>query len=225
MFTLLLWVVIFALGLVLYFSPVFFNRRAYEGFENAQTEDPTLYLKQLKEILQPQVAGTPNLGSLSSLPDGAATTSSTPASTNPPPTDSTLLAQGKAFKSTVPKPPVVPSVATPPASKKAATKEDKKAKDAPAISLQEQCEKLHKSQPAPNVPTHHEPHIDEKLAPYNRKNRIHEPPVQPKPQIQYVPVPVEKKCPRHKCPPPAQCPDMSQYIRKDSIPCWSCKLG
>jgi hypothetical protein len=37
----------------------------------------------------------------------------------------------------------------------------------------------------------------------------------------------------HICPPrkikyievPKACPDMSQYIRKDSIPCWSCKLG
>ncbi len=31
--------------------------------------------------------------------------------------------------------------------------------------------------------------------------------------------PVKPKCP--KCPP---MPDMSQYIRKDSIPCWACKL-
>jgi hypothetical protein len=26
------------------------------------------------------------------------------------------------------------------------------------------------------------------------------------------------------CPPAVQCPDMRQYIRKDSIPCWACKL-
>ena len=28
-----------------------------------------------------------------------------------------------------------------------------------------------------------------------------------------------------KCPPVKQCPDMRDYIRKDSIPCWSCKLN
>lgn len=31
-----------------------------------------------------------------------------------------------------------------------------------------------------------------------------------------------------KCPPPPSCPacpDMRDYIRKDSIPCWACKLG
>jgi hypothetical protein len=34
---------------------------------------------------------------------------------------------------------------------------------------------------------------------------------------------IEKLVPR-MCPPQQQCPDMSGYIRKDSIPCWGCKL-
>ena len=37
-----------------------------------------------------------------------------------------------------------------------------------------------------------------------------------------VEVPVPRTCPRQEaCP---TCPDMQQYIRKDSIPCWACKL-
>lgn len=37
-----------------------------------------------------------------------------------------------------------------------------------------------------------------------------------------VEVPVPRTCPRQKeCP---VCPDMQNYIRKDSIPCWGCKL-
>lgn len=37
-----------------------------------------------------------------------------------------------------------------------------------------------------------------------------------------VEVPVPRACPRQEaCP---TCPDMQQYIRKDSIPCWACKL-
>ena len=30
--------------------------------------------------------------------------------------------------------------------------------------------------------------------------------------------------PAPKCPPQKMCPDLSDYIRKDSIPCWNCKL-
>ena len=33
------------------------------------------------------------------------------------------------------------------------------------------------------------------------------------------------KCkPQKKCPPQKMCPDLTDYIRKDSIPCWNCKL-
>jgi len=35
----------------------------------------------------------------------------------------------------------------------------------------------------------------------------------------------QKECPRQKkCPPQQRCPDLTDYIRKDSIPCWNCKL-
>jgi len=35
-----------------------------------------------------------------------------------------------------------------------------------------------------------------------------------------------KQCPEPKCPKPScpVCPDMSQYIRLDEIPCWNCSL-
>ena len=33
------------------------------------------------------------------------------------------------------------------------------------------------------------------------------------------------KCPKcPTCPKPEVCPDMSQYIRMDEIPCWNCSL-
>jgi hypothetical protein len=37
----------------------------------------------------------------------------------------------------------------------------------------------------------------------------------PAPIIKYI---------KEKCPPAPKCPDMRDYIRKDSIPCWGCKL-
>lgn len=38
-----------------------------------------------------------------------------------------------------------------------------------------------------------------------------------------VEVPVPRTCPPPQAPCPV-CPDMQNYIRKDSIPCWACKL-
>ncbi len=182
MFTVLLWAVIFALGLVLYFAPVF--KYISEGFETTPPEDTTLYLKQLQEILKPQVAGTPNLDSLTKLHDGAETTSSTPANPNSLTTNnSTVLAQGAAFQKTIP---------------------TKDLSGAPVKSILDTTDNTKSKSKVDTIN-------------YTQ------------PQIQYVKVPVEKKCPpQRKCPPippPKQCPDMSQYIRKDSIPCWSCKLG
>jgi hypothetical protein len=177
MFTVLLWAVIFALGLVLYFAPVFLSKYISEGFEATPPEDTKLYLKQLQEILKPQVAGTPNLDSLSKLHEGAETTSSTPATPNTPTTNSTVLAQGAAFQKTIP---------------------TKDLSGAPVKSILDTTES---TKPKSKVDTIN----------YTQ------------PQIQYVKVPVQRKCP--PIPPPKQCPDMSQYIRKDSIPCWSCKLG
>jgi hypothetical protein len=183
MFTVLLWAVIFALGLVLYFAPVFLRKYISEGFEATPPEDTTLYLKQLQEILKPQVVGTPNLGSLTKLHEGAATTSSTPATPNTPATNSTVLAQGAAFQKTI-----------------------------PTIDLS-------------GAPVKSILDTTESAKPKSKLDSMN----YTQPQIQYIKVPVEKKCPpQRKCPsipPPKQCPDMSQYIRKDSIPCWSCKLG
>ena len=34
----------------------------------------------------------------------------------------------------------------------------------------------------------------------------------------------DKQCPEQKCPACPVCPDMSQYIRLDEIPCWNCSL-
>jgi hypothetical protein len=154
MFTLLLWLGVFVLGLVIYFAPVFLNRRMYEGFADNDTKE---YLKKLKEIVQPLVTGTPELA-----PEGAETNSSTPSPSNPPQTISDVLAQGAAFQETIPAP--IPEVEKAPANS---------ATGLTSSSI---------------------------------------PPVCPPPKIKYVKV-------------PNKCPDMSQYIRKDSIPCWSCKLG
>lgn len=191
MFTVLLWAAIFALGLVLYFAPIFLSNYINEGFEATPPEDATLYLKQLQELLKPQVIGTPNLDSLTKLHDGAETTSSTPATPNTPSTTSTVLAQGAAFQKTIPTKDLSGAVVN-------------KETQVPAKSILDTTE------------------VTKPKAKYDTINYT-------QPQIQYIKVPVEKKCPpQRKCPsipPPTQCPDMSQYIRKDSIPCWSCKLG
>lgn len=42
---------------------------------------------------------------------------------------------------------------------------------------------------------------------------------------QLLQCPTCPKCaPVKKCPPQKLCPDLTDYIRKDSIPCWNCKL-
>ena len=153
MFTLFTWMLLFVLGLAIYFAPVFLYRHMYEGFSDSK----------LKEIMQSHVTGTPEL-----TPDrhmiGAETTSSTPSPSNQPERISDVLSQGVAFQGTVPTLPR--KVETVPANS--------------ADGLNSSCI----------------------------------PPVIPKTitKIKYV-----KE--------PNTCPDMSQYIRKDSIPCWSCKLG
>ncbi len=34
----------------------------------------------------------------------------------------------------------------------------------------------------------------------------------------------ESKCPESKCPKCEVCPDMTQYVRLDEVPCWNCSL-
>jgi len=281
MFTLFLWICLFVLGLAIYFAPVFLNRRMYEGFE--EEIDTKEYLKKLKEVIQPQVSGTPELSS----PDGAETTRSRPSPANPPTTKSDLLAQGKAFKKNIPKSTSKPSrkqkkdakpsrklkqdakPSLKPSPKKQASKPSLKPspkKQAPEPSLKPSPKKqapepsrkpspkmqapkpspkklvpepspkpIAKSEPAPSnlrprpslvlaqgaaykktIPAPIPAPIQKvKTVPANSAVGLVSssiPPICPPPKIKYVKV-------------PNTCPDMSQYIRKDSIPCWSCKLG
>jgi len=210
MFTLFLWICLFVLGLAIYFAPVFFNRRMYEGF--ADDIDTKEYLKKLKEIVKPQVTGTPELSS----PDGAETTRSRPSPTNPPNIPSSVLEQGKAYK-----------------KKNDKTKPKRKLsrKDVKKQSPKPSKKPISKSKPAPSNPRHRPSQVlvqgvafnktipaptrKVKTAPANSAIGLTSssiPPICPPPKIKYVKV-------------PNTCPDMSQYIRKDSIPCWSCKLG
>ena len=218
MFTLFLWICLFVLGLAIYFAPVFLNRRMYEGFtEEINTKE---YLKKLKEIVQPQVTGTPELPS----PDGAETTRSRPSPANPPTKPSGVLAQGKAYKKNIPK---KPTKAKP--SRKDSRKQKLVKGKAPAPKPSKKP--VTKSKPAPSKPrkepslvlaqgaaykkTIPAPILKVKTAPANSAVGLVSssiPPICPPPKIKYVKV-------------PNTCPDMSQYIRKDSIPCWSCKLG
>jgi hypothetical protein len=194
----------------------------YEGF--AEDIDTKEYLKKLKEIVKPQVTGTPVLPS----PDGAETTRSRPSPANPPTKPSSVLAQGKAYKKNIPK---KPTKAKP--SRKDSRKDSRKQKQpkgkAPAPKPSKKP--VPKSKPAPSnqrprpsqvlaqgaaykktIPA---PILKVKTAPANSAVGLVSssiPPICPPPKIKYVKV-------------PNTCPDMSKYIRKDSIPCWSCKLG
>lgn len=239
MFTLFLWICLFVLGLAIYFAPVFLNRRMYEGFE--EEIDTKEYLKKLKEIVQPQVSGTPELSS----PDGAETTRSRPSPANLPIIPSDVLEQGKTYKKNIPKNKA--SKPKPSRKQKQDPKPSRKQKQEPKPSHKlnqapEPSRKLKqdpkpspkpiaKSEPAPSKPRR-EPSLvlaqgaaykktipapikKVKTAPANSAVGLTSssiPPICPPPKIQYVKV-------------PNTCPDMSQYIRKDSIPCWSCKLG
>ena len=207
MATLYIWILLFCLGLVLYFAPVFLFDRRYEGFIDAVAlgatigtpeEDPTKYIKQLQSLLQPQTIGTPDFAfSPTSVtapptqsagtvktPEPVATSSSVPALPNPTPDKtSPAIEQGANFQQTKPNPSAV-------------TVHDK----APVLSTVSPLSMaLSKDTHAAHPPLHA--------------------PIQ-EPIIKYVTaIP-----PTPKCPPAPKCPDMRDYIRKDSIPCWGCKL-
>jgi hypothetical protein len=128
-----------------------------------------------------------------------------------------VLAQGKAYKKNIqknkhPKPNHKDSH-----KQKQAPKPSKKPvpKSKPASSNQRPLPSQVLVQGVAFKETIPEPILKVKTAPANSAVGLVSssiPPICPPPKIKYVKV-------------PNTCPDMSQYIRKDSIPCWSCKLG
>jgi len=219
MTSLYIWILIFCLGLALYFAPVFLFDRRYEGFadavatEGVPEEDPTKYLKQLKALLEPQAIGTPDFAFTASptlppaqppltsgtvkTPEPVDNKCSKPALPNPTPdTKTPAIEQGANFQQTKPNPTLTTVTNKAPVLSTASPASMFVPIDALAAKA------AHKPQPTEEP----EPVI---------KQEKHKCPPAPK-------CPPARKCP--KCPPAPQCPDMRDYIRKDSIPCWACKL-
>ena len=210
---------IFCLGLALYFAPVFFFDRRYEGFadavatEGAPEEDPTKYLKQLQALLEPQAIGTPDFAFTASptlppaqppltsgtvkTPDPVDSTSSKPALPNPTPdTKTPAIEQGANFQQKKPNPTLTTVTNKAPVLSTASPVSMFVPIDALAAKA------VHKPQPTEEP----EPIIKQERQEKHEKHKC-------------------PKCPpARKCPPAPQCPDMSDYIRKDRLPCWACNL-
>lgn len=201
------WLSIFVFGLLLYFLPVFMFERRYEGFEDVQP-DPAAYIQQLKTIFQPATTGTPDFQ--------FAIPTTTP---NPPPapemqrSGAIPVPDGATTQSST------PSVPNPPAPKTTDS-----IQQGAAFQQTLPLPPIVKAEPAP-AKTDVVPSLKEE-----EDNDDDEPEPDPKPRrrqktrtiIKYVEIP--RKCPPPQPQPKPKCPDMRDYIRKDSIPCWACKL-
>jgi hypothetical protein len=196
-----IWLSIFVFGLLLYFLPVFIFERRYEGFEDVQS-DPAAYIQQLKTIFEPATTGTPDFQF--SIPTASPTL---------PPQPETQRSGAKPVPDGATTQSSRPSVPNPPATKT-------------TDSIQ-QGAAFQQTLPLP--PMVKPNHVPAKTDVVPRLDDAEE-------EVETEPKPIRKQKPRTvikyvevpaKCPPPPpqpKCPDMRDYIRKDSIPCWACKL-
>lgn len=222
------WLSIFVFGLLLYFLPVFIFERRYEGFEDVQP-DPAAYIQQLKTIFQPATTGTPDFqfaiptSSSVAIPTNPVTPITTSGSNDiptttptPPPAPETQrngatpVPDGATTQSSTPSVPnPIPQTTT------------DSIKQGAAFQQTLPLPPIVKAEPAPAktdvVPSLSQGEDDDE----QEQESEPEPRRRKKTRtiIKYVEVPA--KCPPQ---PKLKCPDMRDYIRKDSIPCWACKL-
>jgi hypothetical protein len=211
----LIWIGIAIVGIFLYMLPALLFRT--EGFTNEgdsskqQQEIPP----EIRNIIDSMISSTPSSGSTTT-----STTSNSQQLSLPP--ELKKFASGLEAKLTV-KP--VETQSSEPASANAAT--EKSGADAQGVDARKTVSpEPSKVLPFPSVIS----------ASAKRGCPVKPPPACPPPPPADCPVPLppqrcipkrsscppkKPKCPKPKCPP---MPDMSEYIRKDSIPCWACKL-
>lgn len=220
MYKLLFWLCIAALGLALYVSPSFFVRRMYEGFDNGPINPEQIHkLQQWNELQQvvkemsqapvPVVSDGPQASPLTKAP------TKTNANVLPGPagtasTNGDLMAMLQNFNSSVQQPQFnTPELTdTPPKPKIRATC---------AISTPEEASTMR------STPQTAEDAADtEEGGALNQGKSFQS--TKPHPPAPVVVERIITKEVPSQCPPQIKCPDMRHYIRKDSIPCWACKL-
>ena len=244
MWTIFTWIGIALLGLILYLLPAILKRSSLEGFAglmsnpnlhpidprlitdlglgdaiaSLKTKLPSVDISGSKDnsgasnmVMTPPVTGeTPNV-----LSPGMTQTNTKQLNVNP-----TELTDVANLLTTI------KDVAQPPDAKPSSTTSSTpapalSAPPPPPIGAEEQGKayyKKHNSQRlnTDNVSTYtgSSPTDSADYAPIDVPN--------PSQLLQCPKCPVCKPAP--KCPPQKMCPDLTDYIRKDSIPCWNCKL-
>jgi len=206
MFTLTLWILIAVLGLALYVYPSLTVRHMYEGFVSKPGTTP--------EAAAAAVATAAV----------AAAAKENPEAISPPPDMATLLQKVEAL--------MAPQITTPDLDSVVAETPPEKPK---SKGLQAQPESVKKIRSEPGD-------VEEEATPsgalehgksfqYKKPRRAPESEEEDEDDAQGKPMascaPKKKAKARHisqDCPPAVQCPNMRDYIRKDSIPCWACKL-
>lgn len=219
MSTLYYWIALALLGLFLYMLPGFFIRPMYEAFET-QPSSP-----QQQEVMAAVAGGTTSAGpSATTTPalqevsanakldvqPSTAVTNSAPAVVNSTPKASQaqvasvadLLRSLEAIQT--PNIQASPELPSPTARTEAPVTN--------GVKAQPEHSSTNRSQPA--MPVNHSQDSGESL----KQGAAFKAMIVPTP----VPVIKERIVLAQECP---KCEDMSKYIRKDSIPCWGCKLS
>lgn len=208
----ILWIIFAIIGLVVYMAPSMCVRRMYEGFAAAgDTGAPA--------IQAPKVVSVPNvmndtdtmLRNVEALLNSQMPTPELDADL-PSPTASApvigargAIAQPKEYETTRSQPQPTRAQADP-------------------SRVLAQGQSFQSTKPVPRR-TVSETQKDDKMD-IRRINKQYPVYVPRRPFPMPLPTPVcppPAKCPPP--PPPPACPDMRNYIRKDSIPCWGCKLN
>jgi hypothetical protein len=202
MFTLALWILIAVLGLILYVYPALTVRRMYEGFDSKPGTTP--------EAAAAAVATAAAAAAAKDNPEAIAS----------PPDMASLLQKVEAL--------MAPQIATPDLDSVVAETPSAKPK-AKGLKAQPESVKEIRSEPgeveegeSPSGALEHGKSFQDK-----KPRRAPEEEEEETPTASCAP---KKKATARRpsipqtCPPAVQCPNMRDYIRKDSIPCWACKL-
>jgi len=208
MFTLSLWIGIAILGLVLYVAPAFFVRHMYEGFEKQDTtKEKEKEEEEKEEKEEEKEKETKETKKTKETKETKETKKETEKdkekkSENDSSTVSDLKSMLKKLEKLMEPQIKTPDTDTPPPSSSDKVK-------ASGLTKQPEYHDSVKSQPGT-------------AKSYTSDNTCLE---QGKNYKSLYPsdTTYEKRIKQH-CPPAVQCPDMRDYIRKDSIPCWACKL-
>ncbi len=238
MFTLFFWLFIALLGLLLYISPAFYIRRPYEPFENNMPEMVSSGMPAVAGGSKPRPSSGPSPIVMPALPEGFENAPSSTVSAAPRQTESVPAILGPMPETTA-----SPNVLSSPQQMSDLLK-NMELLITPNLEIPEQ------NMPSPTASAATITAVGAKAQPTGADSNKSEPaeakvsfdtqeslkqgeafkktiPKAPEPRVIIKEVPA--KCPpAPKCPPQRicpTCPDMSGYIRKDSIPCWNCKLG